>query len=345
VRGFQPFVVMGSAKSGTTWVQRILDSHPAVRCHFQQPVLPLLDKELWTPRIKVYNGNQTPFEGVFDQRLDELAYASRSEYLQSYEPLRERAYVQRFVEGLDEARASELRALHRRILARIVEEALCDTPGALRVGSKAYTDLKLLFEVFPGAKVIHILRDGRDVAVSKRFHLYRSRSFFLGDERSRWLTRLHSWSRTRHLVFRLRKRFGWFGEDAFWSPDSGRPFFHRRILEMLAGDWRRIVDYLLAREAESPERFLTVRYEELLADPELWIGRLLEFLDVARDPETVGKIAEATSFRSMSKGKAGFFRGGRSGDWRDKFTAADHEQFLAIAGRTLEAAGYPLEGP
>jgi hypothetical protein len=199
--------------------------------------------------------------------------------------------------------------------------------------------------VFPGAKVIHILRDGRDVAVSKRFHLYRSRSFFLGDERSRWLTRLHSWSRTRHLVFRLRKRFGWFGGDAFWSPDSGRPFFHRRILEMLAGDWRRIVDYLLAREAESPERFLTVRYEELLADPELWIGRLLEFLDVVRDPETVGKIAEATSFRSMSKGKAGFFRGGRSGDWRDKFTPRTTSSSSRSRGGRSRQRAIPLKAP
>ncbi|MCB0640852.1 MAG: sulfotransferase, partial [Phaeodactylibacter sp.] len=37
---FTPFVVFGAAKSGTTWLQRVINAHPDCHCHFQVPIFP-----------------------------------------------------------------------------------------------------------------------------------------------------------------------------------------------------------------------------------------------------------------------------------------------------------------
>jgi hypothetical protein len=198
----------------------------------------------------------------------------------------------------------------------------------------------MLFDVFPDAKVIHVLRDGRDVAVSKRFHLYRTRMFLVGDERSALLRLLNRWDRTRHLAMRLRRRLGWFGEKSFWSPDSGMPFFSEPILRIIAGDWARIVTYLLDHERQRPDRFRTIRYEDLKGSTEDTIAGMLEFLDVDQDPAVVSELAEKTSFRKMSgEGKA-FFRSGKAGDWEKHFTPRDLEVFEEVAGGAMRTAGY-----
>lgn len=323
-----PFVVFGSAKSGTTWVQRILDAHPEVRCHFQRPIFPVTDEGLWTPRKRAMEGSGTPFEGLFEEPDAEEEYRTLHRYLMGLDMLRRRPA---------EGAAGEVQ---RRMLRAVVREVLVDGDGPRVFGTKAYTDLPMLFDVFPDAKVIHVLRDGRDVAVSKRYHLYRTRMFLVGDERSALLRFLNRRDRTRHLAMRLRKRFGWFGEKSFWSPDSGMPFFSEPILRIIAGDWAKVVTYLLGHGRERPDRFLTVRYEDLKAEPEAAIAGMLEFLDVERDASLVADLAEKTSFQAMSgEGKA-FFRSGKAGDWASHFTAGDLEVFEEVAGGAMRRAGY-----
>jgi hypothetical protein len=323
-----PFVVFGSAKSGTTWVQRILDAHPEVRCHFQRPIFPVTDESLWTPRKRAMEGSDSPFEGLFEDPGAEEEYRSLHRFLNGIELLRKRP-----VDGP----AGEL---GRRMQRALVREILFDGEGPRVFGTKAYTDLPTLFDVFPDAKVIHVLRDGRDVAVSKRHHLYRTRMFLVGDERSALLRLLNRWDRTRHLAMRLRRRFGWFGEKAFWSPDSGMPFFSPAILRIIAGDWARVVTYLLDHQRRRPDRFLTVRYEDLKGSPDAAIAGLLEFLDVDSDEGIVAGLREKTSFKAMSGDGKGFFRSGKAGDWKDHFTPGDLEIFAEVAGEASRAAGY-----
>jgi len=130
----QIFFIVGCQKSGTTWVQRMLDGHPDIRCqgegYFGPVLMPLLQQA-----IQAYNQRQKAGQkGLFtDSDLKDLL---------------------RTAVGLSFARwvgDTDVKAIGE----KTPEHALCMNP---------------LAECFPNAKFIHITRDGRDVCVSGWFH-------------------------------------------------------------------------------------------------------------------------------------------------------------------------------
>lgn len=130
----QLFFIVGCQKSGTTWVERLLNGHPDIRCHgegyFAPVLMPLLQQA-----IQAYNQRQKAGqEGLFtDSDLKELL---------------------RTAVGLSFARwvgDAQVQAIGE----KTPENALCMNP---------------LLQCFPNAKFIHITRDGRDVCVSGWFH-------------------------------------------------------------------------------------------------------------------------------------------------------------------------------
>lgn len=130
----QVFFIVGCQKSGTTWVQRLLDGHRDIRCHgegyFGPVLMPLLQQA-----IQAYNQRQKAGEeGLFtDSDLRELLRT---------------AVGLSFVRWVGD---SDVQAIGE----KTPEHALCMNP---------------LADCFPNAKFIHITRDGRDVCVSGWFH-------------------------------------------------------------------------------------------------------------------------------------------------------------------------------
>lgn len=130
----QVFFIVGCQKSGTTWVQKILDGHPDIRCHgegyFGPVLMPLLQQA-----IQAYNQrHKAGPEGSFtDSDLKELLRA---------------AVGLSFVRWVGDR---EVQAVGE----KTPEHALCMAP---------------LADCFPNAKFIHVTRDGRDVCVSGWFH-------------------------------------------------------------------------------------------------------------------------------------------------------------------------------
>jgi Sulfotransferase family len=130
----QVFFIVGCQKSGTTWVERLLNGHPDIRCHgegyFGPVLMPLLQQT-----IQAYNQRQKAGElGLFNN--DDLRELLRTAMGLSF---------LRWV-GDDKVQA---------IGEKTPEHALCMNP---------------LNQCFPNAKFIHITRDGRDVCVSGWFH-------------------------------------------------------------------------------------------------------------------------------------------------------------------------------
>lgn len=344
VEDFNPFVVFGASKSGTTWIQRILDSHPQVRCQFQVPIFPLLGSrpELWHQSVVVYDAKQSPFLGVFKDKHAEDRYNITHKFIKQI-GLLHRDYVNNIVNGMDSEHKELILTLYRNITRRVVQEILCDTNTNEKsiFGTKAYTDLDLLFEVFPQAKLIHIVRDGRDVCVSKRFHTIRRKRFYLGDERGRALRILNSWRPTRLAIFHLRRRVGWFGEKWFRTPGEEGPLFHPNALTQFAMDWKLIVRYLLEHQNTYPNNCIMVRYENLLTETESQLKQMLMFLDADSSNRIVSELIEKTSFSKLQgSSQTSFFRKGQSGDWRNYFTPSDVELFKELAGDLLLELGY-----
>jgi hypothetical protein len=87
-------------------------------------------------------------------------------------------------------------------------------------------------------------------------------------------------------------------------------------------------------------RALTVRYEDLHADPDAWRRRMYEFLGV--EPGAAAPVSADTR-TSPGHGRddpRSFFRKGEVGDWRRYFTPNTTRWFKEEAGAALLQLGY-----
>jgi Sulfotransferase family len=136
----------------------------------------------------------------------------------------------------------------------------------------------LLHAVFPQARFIHVVRDGRAVA--------------------------NSWLQTSWWT-------GYQGPDRWYL--GPLPAAYAREFEasegsyvLLAGlGWKLLMDaFEAARQAVPPAQWLQVRYEDLVADPRGQVARMLEFLGLDWTPE----FEAGFSWYSFDRGRADAFR-------------------------------------
>ena len=124
-----------------------------------------------------------------------------------------------------------------------------------------------------------------------------------------------------------------------WAPPT---------IKSAATQWKEHV--LGAREARQyRERYLEVRYEELLTNGKQVLHDVCEFMGVSSDPNVVAAIYDSHRFENMKeKGKGArdfslpkeFFRKGQSGDWMNSLKRNDRYLFHEAAGDLLVELGY-----
>jgi len=88
--------------------------------------------------------------------------------------------------------------------------------------------------------------------------------------------------------------------------------------------------------------FLSVKYEDMLADRRREITRMFDFVGAPYTSETVEEVIEKTDFKKLKvkKGDGAHYRKGVAGDWRNSFSARDEEIVKKTAGNLLEEMGY-----
>lgn len=156
--------------------------------------------------------------------------------------------------------------------------------------------LEWLPAMFPGARFVHILRDGRRV-VHSMVHF--------GEQRSD-------------------------GEVPWWATDFTKA----------CRTWVRFATAAVQHEAAQPARFLTVRNEDLVADPAGGFGRLLDFLGAAADPQPAEFFAGNRVNSSFAVAEQGLGAAQRTltdpwAEWGDE----ERRTFARIAGPSLVAWG------
>lgn len=127
-----PIFIVGQARSGTTWVHDIFRAHPNVRGVFESMVFER-GNGVAGPLSDAHWGGPRP------RGLGEIATRD---------------------EVLDVVRSAASRLLSHGLAPHhhfLVEK----TPGHAQM-------IPMILEVFPGARIVHVLRDGRDVWVSAR---------------------------------------------------------------------------------------------------------------------------------------------------------------------------------
>jgi hypothetical protein len=270
------FFACGAPKSGTTWLQRVLDSHPEVSCsgegHFIQ--------QLSAPLAQVIRG--------YNQELGVVAQGVY-EGQPYYEPVSQREF-DAMVRGF--------------ILARLTARASAETRW---VGDKTPTytrNLDQLLRLFPEARFFHIVRDPRDVAVSRMFHSKRA------------------------------------GAEEATTMGSEQ---YRQTVEGAVRMWRAAVTAVDAFAATHPGRVCELRYRDLHEAPVETITALFAFLGAPAPRVLMERIAAQTSFKAMSGRAPGeedpqaFLRKGAPGDWKTRLDAEAARYVVEHCGELMRA--------
>lgn len=267
-------------KSGTTWLQVLLDSHPQISCkgegHFPNQFAPLLKGILDEYNKYISWKNSTVFEG-----------------LSGYPRFTEEHYLYLLTSAMtlmlgEQAKNKSVRAIGEK------------TPDNISF-------LPLLDTAFSRAKFIHIVRDGRDCAVSGWFHNLRA--------------------------------------SPEWTKKNFASLDH--YVEKFAEHWVSAVKAGSKFGADRPARYMEIRYEDLSSDTGGTLEKVLRFLGVGFSEDIVKKCCTDGSFERLSGGRArgqedrdSLFRKGTSGDWRNHLSDEMNKIFHEKAGEWLARFGY-----
>ena len=266
-----PFFVVGNPRSGTTLLRSILCGHSQID---------IPDETGFLAHLGRYQSRRLSREEI-EQLVGDLGRMNH-EWSGLVDD------VDTFCESLPESTLRHaLDALYR-----------IKTNDAARWGDKGPSYVRVLptiNKIFPDAKFIHIIRDGRDSVLSA----------------------LKKWS------------------DRYWYYDT----------YYLLQTWKQNVT--LGRQAASwlgPERYLEIRYEELVENTEATVRKICDFLD---------EPFEATMLENTAAGKriagptghhevAAPVSVGSVANWKTKMTVFDQKLSEQMVGPLLRDLGYDV---
>jgi hypothetical protein len=229
-----------------------------------------------------------------------------------------------------------LNGLTRVAITHFLTERLAES-GKRMVGDKTpfltTETLKEMSVILPQARVIHIIRDGRDIAVSHAHH--------------RWNQAKDEGGAIELEPEEAAKRDA-YRRDPEGFRAMGESILTKTVLRSTAKSWR---DHVLTAVEEGPAllgpNYAEVRYEDLLDRPKDEVGRLLRFLGADAAEGVVEECVDRASFESWTKGRErgredskAFLRKGVAGDWKNVFTERDKSIFKEVAGDLLIRLGY-----
>ncbi|XP_048730846.2 sulfotransferase 1E1-like isoform X1 [Ostrea edulis] len=165
-----------------------------------------------------------------------------------------------------------------------------------------------------GGKIVHVVRNPKDVAVSFYHHVFNTKEF--GD-----ISDFKSFYENIYMGS-VQPMGGWFAYET---------------------------EFEQAKINETSNAIFTVQYESLKKNPIQEIKRLSKYLDVDVNDEIIAEIADKCSFRRLKEANGTvkdhsritrrspkykeimlkMYRKGEIGDWKNHFTVAINEQFDA----------------
>jgi hypothetical protein len=309
------FFIVGHARSGTTWLRTILNSHPEILCRGEGR---FFERNFWWEDFQESQLKNIPPSSLYGAILE-------SKYL--------KAWVERSVWAPDEDTERHLTNLTRMTIDYFLVEQLSKTNKRI-VGDKtpfgtaeAVEDIS---EIYPDAKVIHIIRDGRDVAVSVVHHIWN----YAKNEGGMYDLEPEE----------LEKRNAYREGSMNLLSES---LFTEERLAGIARDWNTKVG---KATEDGPtllgSNYTEVRYEDILERPVEEVAHLLKFLGGISSEVTAKRCVEATGFEVTSNRERGQedsssrSRKGVAGDWKNIFTEEDRRIFKENAGDLLIKLGY-----
>lgn len=275
---YAPVFIIGSARSGTTLMRAILTAHPALHIPPETACFSAIRKFHryrrlpWSDALRIV---LTAFEyhRTFARFLDRPLTPLYQELVEMPPAVRSLAFV-----------------LHRFYMFH----ASLMKPEATRWGDKTPWNtfaLRSIDGVFPDARFLHMVRDGRDVVASL---LTMGRYTDASEAARRWVASI-----------RVARRFG----------------------------------------ARHPDRYLEVRYEDLVTELPREVERVCAFLDLPRDErmlrhhEVHHVVGDVENVAHMA-GARGAVHAASIGKWQTTLSAEQARAAQRVAGPLLAELGY-----
>lgn len=209
----------------------------------------------------------------------------------------------------------------------------------------------LILKIFPQARFIHILRDGRDVILSifkrwKRLEIefggkgqsafdpvlvfrrmvehLTNQSGTLNKARSLWHETRGHFDKNKHL-----NRLRWDGHAGFGPrfKDWREIFYNTSLLEFNAHQWLKCVQEIQENRVHIPSgQFMEIRYEDLITSPVEVVGGILDYLEIGQSNGYYERLPEMNA--------------NNSGKWKHDFTGEQLNRILPVIGEKLVELGY-----
>ena len=183
----------------------------------------------------------------------------------------------------------------------------------LAIGEKTpdnIRSLRTLSQLFPEAKHLIMVRDGRDIVISAWFH-------------------------NKRVV------------EKFQPSVQAETHPSEKFITLAAEAWAIEQQAAVDFAEQNPGKVLFIRYPDLVSACDEQLGYVFNFLGVPASEDEIHACIRNCSFEALSGGRVrgeenalSFFRKGINGDWQNYFRREDNELFLKLAGSWLDKFGF-----
>jgi hypothetical protein len=313
-----PVLIIGAPRSGTSMLQKVLRNHPVFWS------LPSEGDMIWDqfcdPGLRGWESE------VLD--ASDLAVEDRKQILQLFEEYIRPATFWRPFERTNVIwgfrRVPAVRKLMRTAfgtLLPIMTRLGRSRPKRLleKTASNCFR-LGYVDKVFPDAKIIYPIRDGRNT-VNSLINAWRHPDRFF------------TYKVPVELSIEGYEHDGW----KFVLPPGWRDYTNRRLEEVCAFQWRSCHEFMLAETAKEQYRgrVMQLRLEEFVAEPERHMAELAGFLDLEYDDYFKSAAADLPVVNSPDNNVS-----------RDKWQGRNRdliERVMPMIAPTMERLGYETD--